>query len=273
MQIPSQNECSSTPTSPSRPPQPFADLTGNRALVTGSSSGIGRAIALELARGGADMTLHCRSSIEQVEGVAAECCELGRTCTVLQADLGNAQERAEFVGRAWGLGTGFDIWINNAGADLLTGPEARLEYAAKLDRLLEVDLRGTLLLSKDVGERMRHAGGGVILNIGWDQADRGMEGESGELFSAVKNAIMGFTRSLSVSLAPQVRVNCIAPGWIRTAWGDQAGEVWQQRVLRETPLARWGTPADVANLARFLVSREAAYLTGQVINVNGGAVR
>jgi 3-oxoacyl-[acyl-carrier protein] reductase len=100
-----------------------------------------------------------------------------------------------------------------------------------------------------------------------------MGGDSGELFAAAKSSIMGFTRSLAVSLAPQVRVNCIAPGWIRTAWGAQASEVWQERVIRETPLARWGTPQDIAWLARFLVSDQAAYITGQIISANGGAVR
>jgi 3-oxoacyl-[acyl-carrier protein] reductase len=84
---------------------------------------------------------------------------------------------------------------------------------------------------------------------------------------------MGFTRSLAVSLAPAVRVNCIAPGWIRTAWGESASAAWQERVIREIPLRRWGAPEDVARLARFLVSRDASFLTGQVINVNGGAVR
>ena len=84
---------------------------------------------------------------------------------------------------------------------------------------------------------------------------------------------MGFTRSLSVSRAPQVRVNCIAPGWIRTAWGETAGEYWQQRVMSETPLKRWGEPQDIANMARYLLSHEASYITGQVWNVNGGAVR
>ena len=163
--------------------------------------------------------------------------------------------------------------MNNAGVDLLTGDAAKLEFADKLQRLYEVDVRSTLLLSRLVGQRMVAAGGGVILNIGWDQAERGMEGDSGELFAASKSAIMGFTRSLAVSLAPSVRVNCIAPGWIRTKWGDGANDVWQQRVLRETPLKRWGTPEDVAAVARFLASREASYLTGQVIYVNGGAQR
>jgi 3-oxoacyl-[acyl-carrier protein] reductase len=139
--------------------------------------------------------------------------------------------------------------------------------------LFEVDLQSTVMLTKLVGERMKARGRGVILNIGWDQADRGMEGDSGELFSTAKNAIMGATRSFAVSLAPEVRVNCIAPGWIRTAWGDQASAAWQERVMRETPLRRWGRPEDVAKLARFLVSDEAEYLTGQVINANGGAVR
>ena len=100
-----------------------------------------------------------------------------------------------------------------------------------------------------------------------------MEGDSGELFATAKNAIMGFSRSLAVSLAPHVRVNCIAPGWIRTAWGENAGDYWQQRVLNETPLRRWGEPQDIASMARFLLSDDAAYVTGQVINVNGGAVR
>ena len=79
--------------------------------------------------------------------------------------------------------------------------------------------------------------------------------------------------SLAVSLAPYVRVNCIAPGWIQTAWGEIANDDWQQRVLNETPLKRWGTPEDIAQAARFLLSNEAAFITGQVININGGAVR
>ncbi|MCA9059047.1 MAG: SDR family oxidoreductase, partial [Planctomycetaceae bacterium] len=127
--------------------------------------------------------------------------------------------------------------------------------------------------SRGFGHRFSEQGEGCILNIGWDQSDRGMEGDSGELFATAKNAIMGFTRSLALSLAPSVRVNCIAPGWIRTAWGETASDYWQQRVISETPLQRWGEPQDIANMARFLLSCDAAYITGQVINVNGGAVR
>lgn len=255
--------------------QPFADLTGRRAVVTGSSSGIGRAMALELARGGADVVVHCSRSIHAANETSRLVEELGRTSAVVQSDFSGltADGTAAFVDRAFAALGGCDIWINNAGADLLTGPAAELGYSEKLRVLLDVDVQATVLLGSEVGRYMKEQGSGVIINVGWDQADRGMEGNSGELFAVSKNAIMGFSRSLAVSLAPEVRVNCIAPGWILTAWGEGASDYWQDRVRKETPLDRWGTPQDIANLARYLVSDEASFITGQVINVNGGAVR
>jgi len=252
---------------------PFGMLDGCRAVVTGASSGIGASVAFELAHAGADVLLHCRQSIDDAEQVADRIRSINRKASVHTADLGIETELAPFVAAAWKCFGGVDVWVNNAGVDLLTGDKAKLPYAEKLDALLDVDVRSAVLLSKMVGERMVAQGGGTILNIGWDQSDRGMGGDSGELFSVAKNAIMGFTRSLAVSLAPSVRVNCIAPGWIRTAWGEQASNSWQDRVLQETPLNRWGTPEDIAKLARFLVSPDASYITGQVINCNGGAVR
>ncbi len=241
--------------------------------MTGSSGGIGRAIALSFARGGADVVVHCRNSVEQGNKLVDEIRALGRNAEICPADLGDQAETGAFAQTAWDCFGRVDIWVNNAGVDLLTGEGASWDYPRKLEQLFAVDVRSTLLLSRTIGQRMSEADGGVILNIGWDQADRGMEGDSGELFAAAKNAVMGFTRSLSLSLAPKVRVNCIAPGWIRTAWGEQAGDFWQHRVLRETPLRRWGTPEDIARVARFLASSDADYITGQVINVNGGAVR
>jgi 3-oxoacyl-[acyl-carrier protein] reductase len=165
-----------------------------------------------------------------------------------------------------------DIWINNAGADTLTGEAAGWSFVRKLEELWAVDVRATLLLSREAGRRMKERGG-VIVNMGWDQAETGMEGDSGQLFAAAKAAVMAFSKSLALSLAPEVRVNCLAPGWIRTAWGETASQPWQERVRRETPLQRWGTPEDVAAAARWLVSPAAAFVTGQVIRVNGGAVR
>ncbi len=251
----------------------FADLTGLRAIVTGASTGIGRAIALELACGGARTIVHCRQSLEAATAVCEEIQATGGEAHLLSADVGQPDSAQELIEAAWNHWNGIDIWINNAGVDLLTGDGATLDYGEKLQRLLDVDVRSAVLIGKEVGRRMQEAGQGVILNIGWDQADRGMEGDSGELFATAKNAVMGFTRSLAVSVAPQVRVNCIAPGWIKTAWGEYASETWQARVIAETPLQRWGTPEDIAKLARFLVSRDADYITGQVIAANGGAIR
>jgi len=250
----------------------FGSLSGKRALVTGGSSGIGRAISHQLACAGADVIIHFGKSRDAAKVVAEEILETGQKSVILGSEFGH-DDHTVFLDKAFHTWGGLDIWVNNAGADLLTGDGANASYENKLRRLLTVDVEAGMLLAKGAGVRMKEAGGGTILTIGWDQSDRGMEGDSGELFSAAKNAIMGFSRSLAVSLAPAVRVNCIAPGWIKTAWGEGASDVWQQRVLKETPLRRWGLPEDVARLARFLVSDDASYITGQVINCNGGAVR
>jgi 3-oxoacyl-[acyl-carrier protein] reductase len=157
-----------------------------------------------------------------------------------------------------------------AGADVLTGSPAKWPFEQKLDQLLRVDVVSTMLLARGLGRWMRDRAGGSIVTIGWDQAATGMEGDSGELFAATKGAVMAFTKSLAKSLAPQIRVNCVAPGWIRTSWGEGASDVWQQRAVRESMLGRWGTPADIANAVHWLVSPQAAFVTGQVIPVNGG---
>ncbi len=249
------------------------ELAGLRAAVLGSTSGIGRAVALALAKAGADVIVHGRSSRDAAEAVAAEARGLGVRADVLMADLGDRAEGDRLVEHAWGLWGGLDAWLQIAGADTLTGPAAKLPFDAKLDRLWEVDVAATIRLCRAVGRKMKERGRGSIVTMGWDQAETGMEGDSGEIFAATKGAILAFTRSLALSLAPEVRVNALAPGWIRTAWGDTASQGWQDRVVRETPLARWGTPEDVAEAARFLVAPGSSFLTGQVIRVNGGSVR
>ena len=109
-----------------------------------------------------------------------------------------------------------------------------------------------------------------IINMGWDQATQGMAGDSGELFATTKGAIMAMSRSLAQSLAPAVRVNCLAPGWIQTQWGEQANEYWSERAARESLMNRWGNPTDVALVAGFLCSDEARFISGQTFPVNGG---
>jgi 3-oxoacyl-[acyl-carrier protein] reductase len=243
------------------------------AVVTGASSGIGRAIALELARAGADVLVHARRSRDAAEETAHQVCELGREATVVLGDLRDPGEQERLVGEAWAWRP-IDIWVNNAGADVLTGKEARWPFERKLEELWHVDVMATIRLSRLAGARMKAAvtpdSCPTIINIGWDQAEHGMAGDSGELFATTKGAVMAFTRSLARSLAPEVRVNCIAPGWIKTAWGERASAAWQKRAAAESLLGRWGTPEDVARVARFLASPDAAFITGQIVPVNGG---
>jgi 3-oxoacyl-[acyl-carrier protein] reductase len=249
------------------------DLRGCRAAVLGSTSGIGRAVALALAGAGADVIVHGRTSRARAEAVAAEVREKGGRAAALLADLADRAAGDRLVNDAWNVWGGLDAWLHIADADTLTGRAAQLPFDAKLDLLWSVDVAATVRLCRAVGGRMKEQGSGAIVTMGWDQAETGMEGDSGELFAAIKGAIMAFTRSLALSLAPTVRVNALAPGWIKTAWGEGASQPWHERVLRETPLARWGTPEDVAQVARFLVSPGAAFVTGQIIRVNGGSVR
>jgi 2-amino-4-hydroxy-6-hydroxymethyldihydropteridine diphosphokinase len=249
------------------------ELAGLRAVVTGSTSGIGRAIALEFACAGADVLIHGRRSDTAIQDAVNELTKFGVNARGVRFDLHEPAARAQLIEAAWGAWGGIDVWVNNAGADLLTGEAANWSFEQKWAELVAVDLTATMVLSRMAGERMRAGCGGVIINIGWDQADTGMEGESGQLFGSVKAGVMAFTRSLALTLAPKVRVNCIAPGWIKTAWGESASEAWQDRVRRETPLGRWGLPEDVATAARWLASPVASFITGQTIRVNGGAVR
>ncbi|MCI0357884.1 MAG: SDR family oxidoreductase [Planctomycetaceae bacterium] len=248
-------------------------LAGRIAVVTGASGGIGGAIALELARQGADVLVHGRTRAQAAQSLAGAIGELRRRTHVVLCDLASRTDRERFVQEAWNWLGKVDIWINSAGADVLTGEAAEWSFGQKLERLWNVDVRGTIALSRMIGRRMKARNpkpGGTILNIGWDQAEQGMAGDSGEMFAAVKGAIMAFSRSLAQSLAPEVRVNCLCPGWIRTAWGEQASAYWQERATRQALVGRWGAPDDVARAAAFLVSPAAEFITGQIIHVNGG---
>ena len=237
-------------------PEPTASvsgLTGQRVLVTGSTSGIGLAIANAFRACGARVLTH------------------GRTGGDLPADLRDPVAVRRLAEVSWG--DGLDVLVCNAGADTLTGDARNASFDEKLEALLAVDLKSTMQLARAVGDRMKSRGRGVVLTMGWDQAETGMEGDSGQLFAAVKGAIICFTRSLALSLAPEVRVNCLAPGWVRTGWGETAPPEWQARVRRETPRGLWGLPEDIANAAVWLASPHAAFVAGQTLRVNGGAVR
>jgi 3-oxoacyl-[acyl-carrier protein] reductase len=252
---------------------PDAPLAGRVLLVTGGSSGIGRAIALGAARAGADVALTYRTSRAAADGVTGEIRALGRRAAALPLDLADAGQ-IERVGPAAVAALGrVDVWVNNAGADILTGEQAALTSAEKLDLLLSVDLRGTILASwQAAGLLAVNAGGGVIVNMSWDHVLTGMPGVNPQMFAAVKGGVLAFSKSLARTVAPAVRVNVVAPGWIATAFADGLDPAARREVEASTPLGRWGAPDDVAGAVVYLASPAASFLTGQTIMVGGGVV-
>ena len=247
-------------------------LAGLGTVVTGASSGIGRAIALAYARAGADVLLTYRRSEAAAAEVAEGACALGVRAFSARLDLARPEDIERVVDEAFERLPRVDVWVNNAGADILTGESAHLAHREKLDLVLAVDLRGTVLCSWAVAERMRAQGGGRIVNMSWDHVAVGMEGRDPEIYAAAKGGILSFSKSLARTVAPLVRVNVLAPGFIATAFGETADDAWRRHVEQITPLGRWGTPDDVAAAAVFLASPEAEFLTGVVLPVNGGVV-
>lgn len=252
-------------------------LGGLVVLVTGGSSGIGRSIAVACAHAGADVAVTYAHNEQGAHDTASQVSAAGRRAAVSRLDLATqdgleetlatlARDTARSLGR-------IDVWINNAGADILTGDNSHLAPARKLDLLIAVDLRGTILASWAAVSHMREQErGGVVINMSWDHAITGMAGRNPQMFAAVKGGVLAFSKSLARSVAPLVRVNVLAPGWIETAFGDGLDAERRREVAQSTPLQRWGTPGDVGAAAVYLASPAAAFLTGQTIFVSGGVV-
>ena len=241
--------------------------------MTGASSGIGRAIALACARNGADVGITYRRNRPGADETASAIGALGRRSAITALDL--SQESDIRALTPWLLANfgRVDTWINNAGADILTGGAEALPVVEKLEMLLAVDLRGTILASWEAVALMKsQERGGTVINMSWDHVSQGMEGTNPQMYAAVKGGIMAFSKGLARSVAPSIRVNIIAPGWIQTAFGDGVPDDVRRRVAESTPMKRWGTPEDVAGAAIYLASPDAAFLTGQTIMVGGGIV-
>lgn len=247
------------------------------AVVTGAASGIGRAVALRLAADGFDVLAHTRQNIRGLQETCSEMRSRGASVRAVTADFRQTESLRLLVDSAFNWRGRVDAWINNAGADVLTTSSRKQRYEQRLAELFEVDVVGSSVISRHVVERWRscadeHQGTArpVLINTGWDQAPYGMEGESGQLFCTVKAAVMAFTKALAQTAGPVARINCIAPGWIKTAWGSGTSQYWDERARGESLLARWGEPDDIAGAVSWLVSPSAAFINAQVIEVNGG---
>lgn len=250
------------------------DLSNRIVAVTGSSSGIGRETAILAAKSGASLILHYNQNRDGIEATEEEVTKHGAECTIIQADFQNKSGHDSFCEEAWSWKNRIDALVNNAGGDVLTNERKHWEIDQKLEFLWNVDVLSCIHISRDIGARMKsyHAydSAPAIINIGWDQAISGQAGDSGEIFSVTKGAIMSFSKSLAKSLAPKVRVNCVAPGWIQTSWGASTSEYWDKRAKGESLLNRWGNPNDIAKAICFLASADSEFINGQTIELNGG---
>ena len=236
----------------------FCSLEGKTALVTGGSRGIGRAIAVEFARAGAEVVVGYRSGTEEAESVATE---IGGRA--VQADVADPEQAKALVEEAGEIA----ILVNNAGLTR-DGVLARMTDADWRD-VIETNLSSVFYTCRAASRGMMKRRGGAIVNISSIVGLRGNWGQTN--YSASKAGIIGFTKSLARELGSRgVRANAVAPGYVKTRLTDELPEEARGAMLDNTPLGRLGDPEDVAGAVRFLCSDEASFITGEVLLVDGG---
>lgn len=236
-------------------------LDGQVALVTGAGQGIGAAIAQALAYAGAQVWLVGRDT-SQLKTIAATCAN----SHVLSLDVTDETATKAAMLKIRNTSGGLDILVNNAG--IMTSATLATTRLTSLDAMLRTNVAGTFLCSQLAARLMTARHGGAILNIGSIIGTRGAPGFSA--YGATKAAVTGITQSLAKELAPfQIRVNALAPGFIDTALTQSIEGEARQRVLANIGMGRFGSAQDVANAALFLVSPAAAYITGQVLEIDG----
>ena len=242
------------------------NLTGRVAVVTGSSQGIGRACALELAKRGASVALLARNQ-QKLEEVAAEISAMGGKARVTPADIGDEEQiKAAFKAVIAELGK-IDILVNNAGVtrDQLVMRMKRADW----DAVLNTNLTSAYLCTQQAISSMLKQRWGRIINI---TSIFGQTGQAGQAnYSASKAGLIGLTMAIAREVSSRnITCNAVAPGFIETAMTSGLGDEFKQNAVKMIPLGRVGTPEEVAGAVAFLASEEASYITGHVLNVNGG---
>jgi len=251
---------------PDNAPRITVDLSANAALVTGASRGLGRAIAVALARCGAAVACVARNE-EKLRETAAAIESAGGRAIVLVGDVTEGQAVQRIVGEAVEQLGGLHILVNNAGItrDTLLPRMQDQQW----DDVINSNLRGTFLFTRAATRPMMSQRYGRIINISSVSGLVGNPGQSN--YSASKAGVIGFTRSVSRELAGRnITVNAIAPGFIETEMTDALGDTVREEVKKRIPAKRLGQPEDVAEAVVFLASAAAAYITGQVLTVDGG---
>ncbi len=242
-------------------------LTGKIALVTGSSKGIGRATALRLARSGADIVINYHNNASAAEEVKAWIEEMGRRCVAIQADVSLEEDVTRLFTMANESLGPIAILVNNAGT---TRDKLILQMSlADFEYVVDTNLRSTFLCTKAALRNMMKARWGRIVNVSSPAALLGNAGQSN--YAASKAAILALTLSTAREMASRnITANAIAPGFIPTELTSTLTEQQRNFMLENTPLGRFGEPEEIASAINFLCSPEAAYITGQILGVDGG---
>ena len=244
------------------------DLSGSVVLVTGASRGIGRAVALELGRAGADLILHYHREAALAEAVAAEVRAMGRNARTVAADVGDRAEVSEMVRAAGDWKGRLDGIVTSAG--VFRGEEVGSVGPSEWEDVIRTDLEGTFR-SVQAGIPYLHRSDRASV-VTFSSVLGAHPAVGGVPYQMAKAGIEQMTRALAVELAPRIRVNAVAPGFIRTDMNREGHEdpEYSRKVVRRTPLGRWGEAEDIGPAVRYLLSREADWVTGAVLGIDGG---
>lgn len=244
-------------------------LKGKCAIITGAARGIGKAIALKLASLGANIVLNYRSSEEEAKIVAAEIEKMGVEVLTVKGDISNLNEVENLINTAKERFGIIDIIVNNAG---ITKDTLILRMKEEdFDSIIDVNLKGVFNCLKSITPVMVKQKHGKIINI---SSVVGVVGNAGQVnYAASKAGVIGMTKSLAKELGGRgINVNAVAPGFIETDMTSTLGDKVKEEAKKNIPLKKFGTTEDVAGVVAFLASEESKYITGQVINVDGGMV-
>lgn len=239
------------------------------AMITGGSRGIGKEVALKFAQNGYDIVVNYVSDRTDVNALEEEFRAKKVHCLIVKADVSQEKEVENMVQQAIERFTQIDVLVNNAG---ITKDNLLMRMTEEdFDKVLEINLKGTFLVTKAVTKYMMKKREGSVINLA---SVVGITGNAGQCnYAASKAGIIGFTKSLAKELASRkVRANVVAPGFVETDMTEGLGENIKEKILEQIPLKRMGTTKEVADLIYFLGSKESSYITGQVIAIDGGMV-
>jgi len=237
-------------------------------VVTGASSGIGRAIALAAGVEGADVVVNYARSRDRAQEVVEEIARGGGRAIAVGADVSRSSEVQRLVAEALAAFGAVHVWVNNAGADILTGAGRAWPEEEKWDRVIAVDLKSMFLATQAAVPAMARRGGGAVICV---SSIAGLRGYGRTAYATAKAGVIGFVRSVAVQLGPKgIRVNAIAPGPVWTPMVEDLGSAARERRRRASPLGTEGTGWDIGWGAVYLASDEARWVTGQTLIIDAG---